>query len=172
MAIRSLDTKTSYVVTGNPDTVNESSPYMPGQPGQVLAHAQGKYQYVQMDSGATATAAIAPTANQVAFWKDSSQYIVTNDLRFSEGGRNTPAGIIRGSVTPGYYCFVLQKAKGILVKSSAGSANDTIIANSGTAADATNVAAGTASTYKPLGIAIAGTSGGNISTDIDIPSAE
>ena len=173
MPIRSLQVQTQYVTTGNPDTVNETTPYFPAQPGHVLPHAQGKYQYVQCDSGATAANTVGvPAAAQLAFWKNKNQYIVTNDLRLAEQGRNGVAGIFRASVTAGNYCYVLQKANGVAVKGTSGSVLDNLIANSGTAADTTSVAAGTQLTYASIGTVTATTSGGNMTADIDIPSAE
>ena len=169
MAIRSLETRTQYVATGNPDTVNDSSTYITAQPGQVLCSSVGDYQYVQLDSGATAAAGIAPAAAQVLTWKDPSKYIVTNDLRF--GQRNLPAGILRNAATPGNYIYVLQKGTNIAVKGTSGSPGDLAIVNSGTAADSTSVAAGTASTYIPLGTVTVATSGGNITVDLDVVPA-
>lgn len=168
----SFRTQTEYVVTGNPDTVNESAAYYPGQPGQVFEQNQRTYQYVQNDSG---TIAAAPSgvvaANQVAFWKDKTKFLVTNDLAQASGGRNAVAGIYRNAVTAGNFCFILQRGDAIPVKSDGGgAANDIAIANSGSNADVTNITAGTAPTFNPLGVIKAPASGGNISVDIDIPS--
>lgn len=175
MPIRSLQVKTQYITTGNPDTVNDATPYFTAQPGHVLPHDKGKYQFVQCDSGATASNAVGvPAAAQLAFWKvgQKGNYIVTNDLRLSEGGRNGVAGIFRNAVTPGNYCYIMQKANGVAVKGTSGSVLDNLIANSGTAADTTSVAAGTQLTYASIGTVTVTTAGGNMTADIDIPSAE
>ncbi len=176
MPIRSLQVQTQYITTGNPDTVNETTPYFAAQPGHVLPHGQGKYQYVQNDSAATAASsqAGAVAAAQLAYWKvgQKGNYIVTNDLRFAEQGRNGVAGIYRNAVTGGNYCYVLQKANGVLVKGTSGSVLDNLIANSGTSADTTSVAAGTQLTYASIGTVTVTTAGGNMTADIDIPSAE
>ena len=169
MAIQSKETRTQYVATGNPDTVNDSSTYITAQPGQVLSGPLGTYQYVQIDSGATATAGIALAANQVLTWKDRTKYLATNDLRFSN--RNEPAGILRNAATAGNYVFLMQRGDNITVKGTSGAVGDTAIVNSGTAADATNVAAGTAPTYVPLGIVKTATDATNIGVDLNIPSA-
>jgi len=173
MPIRTLQVQTQYITTGNPDTVNDTTPYFTAQPGHVLPHDKGKYQYVQCDSGATASNTVGvPAAAQLAFWKNRGQYIVTNDLRQAVDGRNGVAGIFRNAVTPGSYCYVLQKANAVAVKGTSGSVLDVLIANSGTSADTTSVSAGTAPTYNEIGVVTATTSGGNMTADIDIPSAE
>jgi len=174
MAIRSNQVQTQYIVTGNPDTVNVSTTYFDAQPGHVLPHVQGKYQFVQCDSGATASNTVGVVAAaQLAFWKigQKGNYIVTNDLRFSADGRNGCAGIFRTAVTAGNYCYVLQKANSVAVKGTSGSVLDVLIANSGTAADTTSIAAGSNLTYLAIGTVTAATAGGNMTADIDIPSA-
>lgn len=166
----SYETGTQYVRTSNPDTVNDATLFADGQPGQVLNQGTRTYQYVQVDSGSSALAANA--ANDLVGWKDKGNYIVTRDSRFWQGGRNEPAGVLRNAATSGYYVYVMQRGVTINVKSDGnGAAGDTAIANSGTAADVTNVTAGTASTYTPVGIIRGAASGGFISVDLDIPSA-
>ncbi len=173
MPRNALETRTQYVITNNPDTVNESTPYMDGQVGQVINVNEKTYQYVHVDSGATASNTVGVVAaNEVAFWKDKTQYLVTNDLRFSTGGRNTVAGIFRNAMTAGYYGFVLQQGDAISVKSDGGgAANDVAIANSGTAADITNITAGSAITYNTLGVIKGAAVASVISVDLNIPSA-
>jgi len=173
MAKNAFETRTSYVITNNPDTVNESTPYMDGQVGQVLNLGEKTYQYVQVDSGATASNTVGVVAaNEVAFWKDQTRYIVTNDLRQAVGGRNAIAGIFRNAMTAGYYGFLLQQGDAISVKSDAsGAAGDLAVANSGTNADVTAITAGTAPTYRTLGTIRAAAAGGNISVDLNIPQA-
>ncbi len=167
------ETRTQHTgPTGNPDTFNQVNLYWPGQLGQTLPTSTGFYQCVQDDSGNTSANTVGVVAaNQLAFWKNKAQYLVTNDLRFSQQGRNGVAGIFRAAITAGYYCYVLQRGDGIAVKGSAGAALDTMIANSGTNADTTNLTPGVAFTYTPIGVAVAGTSGGNISVNLNIPSA-
>ncbi len=175
MPIRSLQVQTQYITTGNPDTTNETTPYFNAQPGHVLPYSTGKYQYVQCDSGATASNTVGvPAAAQLAFWKigQKGNYIVTNDLRLSADGRNTAAGIFRTAVTPGNFCYILQKGNNIAVKGTSGSPGDVLIVNSGTAADTTSIAAGSNITYDVIGTVTAATAGGNMTADIDIPSAE
>ena len=66
-------------------------------------------------------------ANQLAYWKDKSQYIVTNDVTqanaanmagvawANSGFRNYVAGIFRSAVTAGRYCDILQRGRNISV---------------------------------------------------------
>lgn len=168
-----LETRTQHTgPTGNPDTFNSTTLYAAGQLGQVLTTTTGRYQCVQDDSGNTAGNVVGVVAaNQVAFWKDPKSYLVTNDLRFAQQGRNGVAGVFRTAVTAGNFCYVLQSGDSVLVKSSVGIATDNLIANSGTSADVTNVAAGTQLTYASIGIATAANTGGNIAVDLNVPSA-
>lgn len=172
MAIRSNQTRTQYVSTGNPATVNDSSPYINAQPGHVLPASTGTYQYVQVDSGVTAsTGPGVVAAQQLAFWKigQKQNYIVTNDL--AQSNRNEVAGVFKTAITSGYYGYVLQRAEAATVKGTSGAVGATLVANTGTAADTTSVAEGTAPTSLPVGIVTATTSGGNMTADLSIPSA-
>jgi len=175
MANIGLENRTQHTgPTGNPDTFNSTTLYASGQLGGVLTTTTGRYQCVQDDSGNTAANTVGVVAaNQAAFWKigQKANYIVTNDLRFSADGRNGVAGIFRTAVIAGNYCYVLQAGNSISIKASAGVATDVMVANSGTSADFTNITAGTAPTYAPVGVAVAANSGGNIVVDLNIPSA-
>lgn len=176
--------QTLYVITGNPDTVNEATPYYGGQLGQRVTDTLGReYQYVKHDSGATSSTSVGVSAaNQLAYWKDRTDYLVTNDSAQAIGGaglgtsnfRNEVAGIYRNAVTAGNYCFVLQRGENINVKSASGTyvAGDFVVANTGTAADATVVAVGTAPTVKTIGTAAGARSGSNTPTDVDISQQE
>ena len=157
--------------TNNPDTYNEANPYPDtGALGQVLERNNRTYQFEHLDSGAAALA--APAANDVLFWKDRTTYLVTTDSRFSNGARNNVAGVLRVAATAGRYVFALQRGDAISVKSDGnGAAGDIAIANSGTSADITRVAAGTAPTYQILGKVTAAASGGFIAVDLNIDAA-
>jgi hypothetical protein len=172
--------QTMYFEGGNPDTWNESSLYAPGMLGNSISWRQKEYQIVQLDSGATASTDVgAVVANDLAFWKDPDNYIVTNDAPQALGGqttnawRNFVAGVFRYAVTAGNYCAILQKGDNIPVNGAAGGGvGQTVIANSGSDADVTFVAVATASTYRPLGIAreaTADTTAGMVNTDLNIP---
>lgn len=168
--------QTVYLTTGNPDTVNDSALYRGGELGQEFEWNDRGYQIVQVDSGATAsTATGAVAANQLAFWKDKAKYLVTNDSTQAVGGqvanafRNSVAGVFRTSVTSGYYCCIVKRATNLPVKGSSGGIGQTAVANSGTAADVTPAAVGTAPPYMSLGIMRGDSSGGNINVDVFIP---
>src|ERR1051325_3773004 len=90
-----------YLGSQNPDSMNAASLYRPGELGAAFEWNDRTYQVVQVDSGATAAASSGIVAqNDVAFWKDRSKYLVTNDLRFSN--RNNVAGVFRVAATAGY----------------------------------------------------------------------
>jgi hypothetical protein len=169
--------QTQYVVTGNPDTVNTSSAYFEGQLGQTINVNDRAYQYVQVDSGISAsTPAGVVAANQLAYWKDRSQYIVTNDSRqalFANtllSFRNNVAGVFRNAVTSGNYTFVLQRGRNISVKEvgSATAGMQLIASTSTTAADTLGVAINTAANCVPLGVAITATVANVVQADLEI----
>lgn len=139
--------------TGNPATVNETTAYAPGCLGDLITIGGKTYQYVQLDSGATSTAAIAAAAGQITTWKDKATYLVTNDLRFSQAGRNAPAGMVCNAATAGNYIFVqkggLAYGSGLKATSSP-AAGDLASVNSGTAADCAVSTAGTFPSYLPV----------------------
>lgn len=149
-----------------------------------------EYQKVQLDSGAVAaSAAGAPTTNQVLYWKNKQTYTVTNDSRFAIGGqitggtapfRNEVAGILvqpQASLTTaigtGPYIWVQQKGNCAAVKIASGSPNpgDQLVADtSTTAAQGVVVAAGTAVTVQSLGkFTTVGSSVVVAAVDLDIP---
>lgn len=184
---------TPYVVTGNPDTVNVSIDttgitnfVRQGELGaQYDCQRNGrgwKYQLVQLDSGATASTSIGVVAaNQLAYWKDRSKYLVTNDYRASEAGdggatnafANFVAGVFRASVTAGNACFIVQRGYNVPVKSAAGlnAVGQIVVANVSTpAADVTTTTGvGTAPAYRPLGVCRVAYSAGVAYADLEIP---
>lgn len=165
----SFTTQTQYVVTGNPDTVNQSAAYPDtGQLGQRLEVNTNTYQYVQVDSGAN-QGTIA--AGDLAYWKDRSTFLVTKDIAQSNGGRNNVAGIFRNAMTLGYYGYVLQRGDAISVKSDGSGAEGGIAISDSSNARVTPVTAGTAPTYQPLGKIRGAAAGGFISVDVNIDSA-
>ena len=172
-------TQTFYNPTGNPDTYNSATLYVPGQLGQAYDVNDRAYQCVQLDSAATASSVTGIVAvNELAFWKDRSQYLVTNDpSQCLFGGvansyRNNVAGIFRTAVTAGNFCNVLQRGRNINVK-EAGSATAgmTLCANpSSTAADALGTAIATASPTQQIGVVVTATAANVAVADVDIPN--
>jgi hypothetical protein len=166
-----------FIGSGNPDTYFEMNPYAPGDLGTAYDYNDRTYQRVVLDSGATsATPSGLVAANQLAFWKDRANYVVTNDSRMALLGgvadsfRNNAAGLFRTAVPAGASCFVLIRGRGVQVKSTGLTAGMTVSANTGTAADAIGVAVGTAPSYQALGVTTGPTVTGNTPVNFDIPN--
>lgn len=174
--------QTAYVVTGNPDTLNITSAdwdlQNPGQLGMAFDANDRAYQFVQVDSGCTAATAVGVVAaNEIAFWKDKDQYLVTNDRAQAIGGsvanayRNQVAGIFRNAVTAGRYTAILQRGDNIPVRevNSAGGIGQHLIAEAAATAGVAFDALG-ASTYQQIGVARAAGTGVFVLADVDIPN--
>lgn len=169
---------------GTYDSFNASSLYKPGELGaRAIDTTHKEYQLVQLDSGATASTTLGVVAaNQLAFWKDRTKYIVTNDTAqaiganavgaTNSGFRNEVAGVFRVAATAGNYCFVLRKGESVSVKAATATyvPGDSIVANTGTAADCTAVAAGTALTVQALGQVHTASSGTTVVVDLNVPN--
>src|SRR3954467_12413007 len=98
-----------YVVTGNPDTLAVSlstqasqtqmdggSTYAPGELGCAFDYNDKAYTLAILDSGATSANPVGSVlVNQVAFWKDQANRIVTNDFRQAITP-TVPSGCIAG----------------------------------------------------------------------------
>ena len=84
-----------YMPNGTPDKTNAPSPYYaPGELGCSFVDQNTGCTYLraQLDSGATSSTGIgAVVANQLAYWKDESQFIVTNDKVQCDCGANFDA---------------------------------------------------------------------------------
>lgn len=177
-----------WVPNGNPNTwhgntegLGGSGLKAPGELGGVLPWDGDQYQLVKMDSGATsATATGVPAAGQLAFWKDRTNYVVTNDSRFADAAhvpanqfprdhRNSVAGVIEMAVTGGEFFFVHQKGLSNVKNSDSPAPGDVLVAKTGTAADAAKVAAGTAPTCQVVGqVTSATASGGLIPANLSV----
>lgn len=159
---------------GNVEGLNGSGLLEPGELGGVLPWQGHQFQLVKMDSGATsATTTGIPAAGQLAFWKDRSNYLVTNDVRFADSalipagqfprdGRDSVAGVIEMAVVGGEQFFVHQKGSSNVKTTSSPAPGDVFVANSGTAADATTTAAGTAPAGLALGTVTSATKTGGL----------
>ena len=156
----------------------------PGDLGQAFDANTRAYQRVKLDSGATsATPSGAPAANDILFWKDKVNYLVTNDRRTAQGFsggndgyRNNPAGILRFTPTAAQiaaesYIDVCQRATAISVASSASGADGSrAVVEAGANNYAVAVTAGTAVTVMPIGTYRAAAVANVASMDIDIPN--
>ena len=160
---------------------NESSLYKEGELGGVIHTVDEKaYQLVQLDSGATASAnSGVVAAGDLAFWKDKSQYLVTNDIAQAIGAeqasqnnkRNSVAGVFTAAVTAGYFCVVQQRGRNSAVNSDGGAdftIGDNAIAANTTASDVDRMAAGTAPTHTVVGAVAAAESGGFTALDLQL----
>lgn len=164
----------------NPDNYSEVAPgYAPGDLGVTTEWNDRSYQRVVLDSGATASSpAGVVAANELAYWKDRSKYIVTNDSsqalfnNTASSFRNNVAGVFRSAVTAGNACFVLQRGRQINVK-EAGSATAGMILisdTSTTAAQGLGVAINTAPNCQQLGTVYTATAANVAVVDVDIAS--
>ena len=168
-----------FISTGNPDTMNDSSMIRPGELGMCFDWNDKSYQIVKVDSGATVGPTVgAVAANQLAFWKDRSTYLVTNDKRFASLGgvansfANNVAGVFRVAATGGYYCCVLKKGYNIAAAATAGTtAGELVVAD--TTADTAYcdgpISVGTAITYSVLGVCKTSASANVAYVNFDIP---
>ena len=152
MPVNTHRNQTQWVQSGNPETVNEATALSPGQLGSCITYGGKEYQFVQLDSGATALNTVGVVADkQLAFWKDRTTYLVSNDLRMSQEGRNGVAGVFHTAVTAGYYCFIQKRGISTVASEASNAIGDVAIAYSGTDARVTYITAGTAPTYKIVG---------------------
>src|SRR5215471_3615370 len=185
---------TIWLPTGNPDTTNITSTdfnSLGGQPGSLGIRFEATppnraYQRVQLDSGATASSLSGVVAaNQLAYWKDKSRYLVTNDAAQANAAnniattnnafRNFVAGIFRSAVTAGNFCDILQRGQSISVKTTGTIATGDVIVGdtSATAAQATNITAGgTQTALKVIGIATGPAVSNVTPVDVDIPEVQ
>ncbi len=164
--------QTLYTGPGNIESMSTTTLYKPGELGSQIQVTGKSYQLIQLDSGATAaTAAGLPLAGHLAFWKDKSKYLVTNDRIQAAGGvtnsRNLFAGVFcslsggaagTASITPGAYGVIQQRGQhvGVLTSGSTLSAGLVICpSTSATVPDGVNIALNTAPPGPVVGIATA-----------------
>ena len=107
-----------YMPNGTPDATNVETLYAPGELGCGFNDQMGgrSYARVKLDSGATSSNPVGAVATgQLAFWKDQTAGIVTNDKRQCDvgptGAINRVAGIFPAAKTAGYYCDIVISAK-------------------------------------------------------------
>lgn len=157
------------------EQINTTTLYKPGELGSQVQIGSRAYQLVQLDSGATsATTAGAVLHGSLAFWKDMSKYLVTNDKVQAQGGntnaRNMVAGVFLPATfgaaagqpgpTPGNYCVIQQRGPHVGVKQDNGTAaaGQFQIPYTAATAGVDTVTVGTAPIVPPVGKATAATS--------------
>lgn len=160
----------------NVEAINVTTLYKPGELGSQIQLGGKAYQLIQVDSGAVAAtgAGHVPLCGDLAYWKDRTKYLVTNDKVQAETGNEASAcGVFNSltsgaagtaSITPGNFGVIQQRGThvGVLTVSTAAANNDYLCA----AATATSTtpavvkfSTGTAPTTFPhVGIATAATS--------------
>lgn len=149
-----------YIPTGDPETCDMSSLFVPGQLGKTTQITQptntaagdeaGRtkvYRLVHTDSSMT----VAPFKGAVAWWENKSRYRVTT----AATNRGARAGVFQNAVTKGNYGFIQIKGPATVkfVDAPTATPDDAglIVIPSGTAGKADCLAAGSAATYPPLG---------------------
>lgn len=178
--------QTAYIAARSTiEGFNESSMYKGGELGSHIVTEGGakEYQYVQCDSGATAsTGSGVVAAGDLAFWKNKTTYIVTNDIAQALGAvdatndnkRNNVAGIFRVAATAGNFCVIQLRGRSNVLAAAGGTydVGNTAIAGDTTVSDITTVAAGTATTHTAVGL-VAGARGAEVAgqapVDLSLP---
>lgn len=183
-----IRTTTPFIVNGNPDTmavaldtpansVGQFIPYAPGDLGVSFDLNDKAYEIVILDSGATSGTTVGSVAaNQVAFWKDRVNRIVTNDNRMAIGAAalcfNFVAGIFRCAVaTPGpggTLMCVLTKGNNVPVASDNSGTIGLMLYADATASSARLTSTAPQTYATPIAIARGSGGAGSIQADVDI----
>lgn len=165
-----------YLLTGNPNTENNATLYAAGELGAVYQKGDDQWQQVQLDSGATAAANLAPAVGHLLYWKSLSAKIVTNDTKqaiapsVANSYQNRVAGVLMVAATPGNYIWVRQRGFAVPIR-SAGSAltvGQTVQADTANAAGIVGVATGTQNTAQKLGVVATATASSLTPVDLNI----
>lgn len=147
-----------YVTTGDPTTVNEVTPYAPGQLGKEITvyntsgsanPGQGAktFKYVQVDS-----ASASPFKGAVAWWSDRDNFKVT----LAATNRGQTAGAFQDAFpTPGNYGYIQTGGPGsvkiIDSPTAAPTAAGLFVVPSTTTGKADCLASGTPASFRALG---------------------
>ena len=148
-----------YMPNGTAAASNFPTLYAPGELGCAFVDPNSGRTYlrVQCDSGATAsTPTGAVSVGQVAFWKDQSAGIVTNDKRFCDvgasGAINRPAGIFGVAATAGYYVDLIIRGSAVTVAANTSTQGCAAIVD--TTASTARVIAAASVTTAPVSVPI------------------
>lgn len=167
--------ETVYVQTGSPDTVNEATMFTPGELGKAYDYVDRAYQIVKLDSGATPQAGVALAANQLLYWHQKSNYIVTNAINAAQGGayagRTNVAGVLRNAATAGYYIHMLIRGRDIPILCPTGAGGELVgeqVVADTTTASVVGVAVATAVTVPQIGVASRVSTATLLYTDLDL----
>lgn len=156
-------------------TVAQMGTHWPGQ--RMNKHTLNDVDYltVQLDSGATAANPVGVVAaNQVAYFRDRLNGLVTNDARVAEMGIDGVAGIFPYAATAGNVTAIRtgrSRATSVKVDGSTFAAGDNVISDSAAnGPQGTRIAAGTAAAQgrfigKARGAAVANV----LSVDLQLP---
>jgi len=157
-----------------------ASLYYPGALGQRTAQDGREYQLVRLDSGAVAAAdSGVVAANDLAYWKDKSSYLVTNEIAQALGAedatqdnkRNFVAGVFLSAITAGNHCFIQQAGRASVLAASGGTYNvgNVAIAADSAVSDINTVAAGTAASHTQVGLVAGARASGSAPVDLLLP---
>jgi hypothetical protein len=159
----------------NVEAINTATLYKPGELGSQFQSANKAYQLIQLDSGATSsTSAGTPVTGHLAFWKNRSTYLVTNDKAQAENpgsgpGASSVAGVFcsltggaagSATITAGNYGVIQQRGThvGVLSGSNAAVKGDILTSDTSSAtAQAQKYTPGTAPAATPVAVATAAT---------------
>lgn len=164
--------QTVFLQSGDPLAENRAADgYSGGQLGSRFVvkdpndsnKAKG-FQLVQLDSAVT----VATSQGAVAWWRNASGYLVTTSV--AAAGRGNVAGVFGCAVTVDYICCIQQSGPAP-VQVSSGTPADTgnFAIPSATDAKADAVAAGTASTYPPMGDFVSVATAGVATVNLTLP---
>ena len=143
-------------------TEDVATPFLTGQVGMVVIKGEKAYQLVQFKASSTAIA-----VGNAVMWTDYANFVVS--AKVADATRNAIAGVALGTQTVGNYGWIQVDGPNLVtVSTGAITAGDTVImsATDGTVA---GVAAGTASTYIPLGNCTVTAAGNVVGLKLTVP---
>lgn len=163
-----------FISTGDPSTVDEATPFAPGQLGMVIwikgnttvfdpGLSPRAYQAIKLKAGATAA------KGAFVIWDDFDAYVVTTVGTETSANRNKGAGFLQGTKpTAGNFGWVQVGGQGaVLIEAGVTPAvGQQIIQGATTAGRAEIVALGTAPTSGPYGVVLSLKNAGSIGTDV------